>query len=165
MDEPTFPLRRDAVELNKCHVSSGDELILQSNLETKPEDRLQVNIHMTLTGQPDDSQYIDKIEVSQQYTLRDLKDVILTMKQFEFAQAYVSSLLFLYINIASGINQSEREIEKHVPRENYQGLIRRIDTQAVKNQCKFLTSYLSTSRARIPSAKYNDIASMQALDS
>ncbi len=28
MDEPTFPLRRDNVELYKCHVSSGDELVL-----------------------------------------------------------------------------------------------------------------------------------------
>lgn len=85
MDEPTFPLRRDNVELAKCHVASGDELVLQCNLETKPEDRLSVNIHMTMTGQPEDSQYIEKIEVSQQYTLRDLKEVVLSMKQFEFA--------------------------------------------------------------------------------
>lgn len=90
MDEPTFPLRRDNVEINKCHVVSGDELVLQSNLDTKPEDKLQVNIHLTMSGQPEDSQYIDKIELSQQYTLRDLKDVVLCMKQFEFAQAFVS---------------------------------------------------------------------------
>lgn len=55
MDEPTFPLRRDNVEIVKCHVASGDELILQSNLETKPEDRLQVNVHLTMSGQPEDS--------------------------------------------------------------------------------------------------------------
>jgi hypothetical protein len=55
MDEPAFPLRRDTVELSKCHVASGDELILQSNLETKPEDRLSVNIHLTMSGQPEDS--------------------------------------------------------------------------------------------------------------
>ena len=45
-----------------------------------PEDKLALNIHLTMTGQPEDSQYIEKIEVSREYTLRDLKDVILSMK-------------------------------------------------------------------------------------
>ncbi len=41
-----------------------------------------------MSGQPEDSQYIDKIEVSREYTLRDLKDVILSMKQMEFAKDF-----------------------------------------------------------------------------
>lgn len=41
-----------------------------------------------MTGQPEDSQYIEKIEVSREYTLRDLKDVILSMKQLEFAKDF-----------------------------------------------------------------------------
>ena len=60
-----------------------------------------------MSGQPEDSQYIDNIEVSQQYTLRDLKEVILTMKQFEFAQAFVSNK---YANYSfSHLNKSESE--------------------------------------------------------
>ena len=41
-----------------------------------------------MTGQPEDSQYIEKIEVNREYTLRELKDVILSMKQFEFAKDF-----------------------------------------------------------------------------
>ena len=62
---------------------------MQSNIDVAPEDKLTLNIHLTMTGQPEDSQYIDKIEVSREYTLRDLKDVILCMKQFEFAKDFV----------------------------------------------------------------------------
>ncbi len=80
LEEPVFPLRRDNQELTKCYVSSGDQLILQSNVDVAPEDKLSLNIHLTMTGQPEDSQYIEKIEVSREYTLRDLKDVILSMK-------------------------------------------------------------------------------------
>jgi hypothetical protein len=80
LEEPVFPLRRDNQELTKCHVASGDQLILQSNVDVSPEDKLTLNIHLTMTGQPEDSQYIEKIEVSREYTLRDLKDVILSMK-------------------------------------------------------------------------------------
>ena len=50
-----------------------------------------------MSGQPEDSQYIDKMEVSKQYTLRDLKDVILSMKQFEFAKDYVRYPSFMII--------------------------------------------------------------------
>jgi hypothetical protein len=54
------------------------------------EDRLFLHIHLTTTGQPDDSQYIDKIEVFKEYTLKDLKETILQMPQFEFAKDFVS---------------------------------------------------------------------------
>ena len=80
LEEPVFPLRRENQELVKCHVSSGDLLILQCNSDTLPEDKLFLNIHLTMTGQPEDSQYIEKIEVNREYTLRELKDVILSMK-------------------------------------------------------------------------------------
>jgi hypothetical protein len=43
---------------------------------------------MTMSGQPDDSQYIDKIEVTKEYTLKDLKDIILSMNGFEFAKDF-----------------------------------------------------------------------------
>jgi len=43
------------------------------------EDKLTLNIHMTMTGQPEDSQYIDRLEVNREYTLSDLKDIVLSM--------------------------------------------------------------------------------------
>jgi hypothetical protein len=127
LEEPVFPLRRDNQELTKCHVSSGDQLILQSNVDVAPEDKLSLNIHLTMTGQPEDSQYIEKIEVSREYTLRDLKDVILSMKQFEFAKDFVRLLNFINSCIAAGVNQSERKAEKHVLWPYYQRSNRRKD--------------------------------------
>jgi len=128
LEEPVFPLRRDNQELTKCHVSSGDQLILQSNVDVPPEDKLALNIHLTMTGQPEDSQYIEKIEVSREYTLRDLKDVILSMKQLEFAKDFVSNVNFLTF-LASGTNQSERKVAQHVFRTYHQRLIRRKDIE------------------------------------
>jgi hypothetical protein len=57
-----------------------------------------------MTGQPEDSQFIEKIEVSREYTLRDLKDVILSMKQMEFAKDFVRKYIYNENNIAFGIN-------------------------------------------------------------
>lgn len=68
-----------------------------------------------MTGQPEDSQYIDKIEVSREYTLRDLKDVILCMKQFEFAKDFVRIRFLKTIScLATGVNKSERKVAQHV---------------------------------------------------
>ncbi len=64
LEEPTFPLRRDNAEVLKCNVSNGELLMLCSKSETKLEDRLQINVHLTMTGQPEDSQFLDKIQVS-----------------------------------------------------------------------------------------------------
>lgn len=90
-------------------MASGDQLILQNNQDTAPEDKLSLNIHLTMTGQPEDSQFIDKIEVSKEYTLRDLKDVILSMKQFEFAKDFVSIIVIISSHYFSLLNKSELE--------------------------------------------------------
>jgi hypothetical protein len=50
LEEPVYPLRRENCELVKCNVSSGELLILKSNAEILPEERLFLNIHMTMTG-------------------------------------------------------------------------------------------------------------------
>lgn len=131
-EEPAFPLRRDNVELAKCHVASGDELMLVSNMETKPEDKLLVNIHLTMTGQPDDSQFLECIDVSQQYTLRDLKDVVLSLKQLEFAKDFVSIVLLLTM-AASRASESQIEAAKHVLRENSPGPYWGIDSKTTEN--------------------------------
>jgi hypothetical protein len=148
LEEPVFPLRRDNQELTKCHVSSGDQLILQSNVDVPPEDKLALNIHLTMTGQPEDSQYIEKIEVSREYTLRDLKDVILSMKQLEFAKDFVSNVNFLTF-LASGTNQSERKVEKYVFRTYYQRLIRGKDIEKSSDSKLSVARCAGTGRTRV----------------
>lgn len=148
LEEPVFPLRRDNQELTKCHVSSGDQLILQSNVDVPPEDKLALNIHLTMTGQPEDSQYIEKIEVSREYTLRDLKDVILSMKQLEFAKDFVSNAYFLTF-LASGTNQSERKAAQHVFRTYHQRLIRRKDIEKSSDSKLGVARCAGTGRTRV----------------
>ena len=79
LEEPAFALRREKSEITKSHVGSGDLLILKSDAEISAEDKLSLNIHMTMTGQPEDSNFIDRLEVNREYTLADLKDVVLSM--------------------------------------------------------------------------------------
>lgn len=55
LEEPAFALRREKQEITKCHVGSGDLLIMKSDSEVAAEDKLQLHIHMTMTGMPDDS--------------------------------------------------------------------------------------------------------------
>jgi len=55
LEEPAFPLRREKQEIVKCHVSSGDLLILKSDSVLSAEEKLILHIHMTMTGQADDS--------------------------------------------------------------------------------------------------------------
>ena len=78
-EEPVHPLRREKTNLTKCYVQSGDLLVLKSDADLSPEEKLTLYIHMTMTGQPEDSQFVDKIEVNREYTLKDLKEVVLSM--------------------------------------------------------------------------------------
>lgn len=41
-----------------------------------------------MTGQPEDSTYIEKLEVNREYSVRDLKEIVLSMPQLEFAKNY-----------------------------------------------------------------------------
>lgn len=50
LEEPAFPLRREKAEITKCHVCSGDLLILKSDTLLSADEKLTLNIHMTLTG-------------------------------------------------------------------------------------------------------------------
>lgn len=54
-EEPAFPLRRDKQEITKCYVNSGDLLILKGENDLTPDEKLTLNIHMTMTGLPEDS--------------------------------------------------------------------------------------------------------------
>jgi hypothetical protein len=54
-------------------------LILKSDADLLPEEKLCLNVHLTTSGLPDDSQMIDKVEVNREYTLKELKEIILSM--------------------------------------------------------------------------------------
>jgi hypothetical protein len=83
-----------------------------------------------MSGQPEDSQYIDKIEVSREYTLRDLKDVILSMKQMEFAKDFPHEQIRLrekqrnmffgriYREASSGGEGGEKTLKNHSVNNN-----------------------------------------------
>lgn len=55
LEEPAFPLRREKQEITKCHVVSGDCLIIKSDENLLPEEKLILLINLTMTGQPEDS--------------------------------------------------------------------------------------------------------------
>lgn len=44
-----------------------------------PEEKLTINVHFTKTGLPDESEFLDKIEVNREYTLAELKEIIISM--------------------------------------------------------------------------------------
>lgn len=98
-EEPAFPIRRDKQEITKCYVNSGDLLILKGESDLTPDEKLSLNIHMTTTGLPEDSQYIDRIEISKEYTIRDLKDIVLSMPQFDFAKNLVRKFNLINLNL------------------------------------------------------------------
>ncbi len=67
-----------------------------------------------MTGQPEDSQFIDTIEVNKEYTLKDLKEIVLSMPQLEFAKDFVSLQLYKFSCIATRIDQVKRKAEKPI---------------------------------------------------
>ena len=79
MEEPAFALRREKSAIVKSHVQSGDCLILKADTSITPDEKLTLYIHLTMTGLPEDSQFIEKIDVSKEFSLDDLKDIILSL--------------------------------------------------------------------------------------
>lgn len=81
-DEPQFPLRREGVKIPKASISSGDLLILKENSLITPEDKLLLFIHVTMTGLPEDSQFVSQLAVTKDFTVQEVKESILEMDQF-----------------------------------------------------------------------------------
>jgi hypothetical protein len=57
-EEPTYALRRATVELKTCSVSTGDLLVLKSNQELLPEEKLKLSVHCTQSGLSEDSTFL-----------------------------------------------------------------------------------------------------------
>jgi hypothetical protein len=78
-EEPKFPVRRINQQLTKCSVQTGDLLILKSDKDIDPEDKLRFSLHLTATGISQDSKYLEDIDVFREYTLNELKEVIMDL--------------------------------------------------------------------------------------
>lgn len=73
---PTLALRRLKQTLPKCHIQSGDLLLLKSDKELLTEEKLKLSLHQTRTGLSQDSTYLNDIDVSRDYTLSELKEIL-----------------------------------------------------------------------------------------
>lgn len=59
--------------MKKCNVSTGDLLILKSEKDLSPDEKLKISLHFTQSGLSSDSKYLEDIEVCRDYTLNDFK--------------------------------------------------------------------------------------------
>lgn len=82
-EEPTYALRRLKASFSKSNVSSGDLLCLKSDKQLLPDELLKLSVHQTRTGFSHDSSYIGDIEVSKDFTLNELKEVIIDMEKLK----------------------------------------------------------------------------------
>lgn len=71
-----------------------------------------------MTGMPEDSQFVEKVEISKEFSIEDLKDKILDLPRFDFAKNYVGISLLTWIGFRA--DQSQREVRQHVLREDLQ---------------------------------------------
>ena len=60
-------------------MSTGDLLILKSEKDLSPEDKLKLSLHFTSTGLSEDSMYLEDIEVFKEFTLNELKQIIMDL--------------------------------------------------------------------------------------
>ena len=78
--EPTYALRRLKIPLVKLKVSSGDLLVLKSDKQLLPDEKLKLSLHMTTSGMSNDSQYMQDIEISKEFTLNELKEILMDLR-------------------------------------------------------------------------------------
>ena len=78
--EPTYALRRLKIPLVKLKVSSGDLLVLKSDKQLLPDEKLKLSLHMTTSGMSNDSQYMQDLEVSKEFTLNELKEILMDLR-------------------------------------------------------------------------------------
>ena len=153
MEEPAFALRREKSAIVKSHVQSGDCLILKADTSITPDEKLTLYIHLTMTGLPEDSQFIEKIDVSKEFSLDDLKDIILSLPQLSFAKDYVSHpCSFLTLNTAIRANKTQRKARQYVLWKNLQRVIE--DSEATLNSKPCSYSCAASIRARISRHKH-----------
>lgn len=78
-DEPIQPLRRVKLPLKKSNVSTGDLLVLKSEKDMSPNEVLKLSLHFTASGLSEDSKYLEDIEICREFTLNDLKQIVMDL--------------------------------------------------------------------------------------
>jgi len=78
-DEPVMPLRRVKLPLKKSNVSTGDLLVLKSEKDLSPDEKLKLSLHFTSTGLSEDSKFLEDIEINKEFTLNDLKQIVMDL--------------------------------------------------------------------------------------
>lgn len=61
-------------------------LILKENSQITPEEKVILYVHLTQTGYPEDSQFMDKIEVTKDFIVGEVKEMILELTQMAHAK-------------------------------------------------------------------------------
>jgi hypothetical protein len=78
-EEPIMPIRRVKLPLGKSNVRTGDLLVLKSEKDMSPEEKLKLSLHFTSTGLSEDSRYLEDIEICREFTLNDLKQIVMDL--------------------------------------------------------------------------------------
>ncbi len=78
-DEPTNPLRRLKQPLKKSNVTTGELLILKSEKDISSAEKLKLSLHFTSSGLSEDSKYLEDIDICKDFTLNDLKQIIMDL--------------------------------------------------------------------------------------
>ena len=88
LEEPAYPCRREKLAWDKNHVSSGQLLILKANDVVLASEVVILHVHVTSSGLSHDCKYLDHIQVSENNTMDDLREVILQMPEFDQYKEY-----------------------------------------------------------------------------
>lgn len=78
-EEPIMPIRRVKLPLKKSNVNTGDLLVLKSEKDLSPDEKLKLSLHFTNTGLSEDSKYLEDIEICREFTLNDLKQIVMDL--------------------------------------------------------------------------------------
>lgn len=82
-NDPQFPIRKEKKNFESNMVSSGDLIILKSNMDVTAEEKINLSVSVTVTGLPDDCNYLGQIDISKEFKFVDLVDCILTLPYFQ----------------------------------------------------------------------------------
>jgi hypothetical protein len=61
-------------------VTTGELLILKSEKDISSTDKLKLSLHFTSTGLSEDSKYLEDIEICKDFTLNELKQIIMDLQ-------------------------------------------------------------------------------------
>lgn len=60
-------------------MTTGELLILKSEKDINPAEKLKLSLHFTATGLSEDSRYLEDIEICKDFTLNDLKQIVMDL--------------------------------------------------------------------------------------